>query len=130
MQAFKTKEFIASAEDDGILKELPDHVLHEAAYQVTQGLHDGSLGQCTFKKRVPLSSKGKRGGGRAIIAFQIRNDSVFLTYAYKKNKTDSITGKDLEALQFLSKTYLRLLPEQLDRALETGLIIEVKDDNQ
>ncbi len=123
MWIFKTKVFSKWAAKEG----LTDSVLLDALKEVERGLIDAPLGGQLFKKRVALVGRGKRGGGRTIIAYRA-DDRAFFIYGYSKSAQESISHDELLALRRLSSEYLDLSVEALQLALDGGALIEVEEN--
>jgi hypothetical protein len=70
-----------------------------------QGLIDADLGGHVYKKRVGIKGRGKSGGVRTLIAFQLEERAFFM-YGFAKNKRDNIEDNELEALKLLAKKLL------------------------
>jgi hypothetical protein len=56
------------------------------------------LGNCCFKIRLSISSKGKSGGARVITNIFIEGEKVFLLTIYDKSEKENITDKELKEL--------------------------------
>lgn len=82
-----------------------------------------------MKKRVAINGKGKRSGARTLIATNLKERWVFL-YGFEKNERDNITLNELTALWALAKTYLELDANQLNVAINSGELVEVKHDTE
>jgi len=94
MQIFQTRWFARWAIKEG----LTEHALINAVVEIEQGLVDAYLGNHIIKKRLAAGARGKSGGVRTILAFQIK-DKAFFIYGYAKNQRDHINEKDLKALK-------------------------------
>jgi hypothetical protein len=57
-----------------------------------------SGGKGLRKLRVPLSGRGKRGGGRVIYYYWSSEDRCYLVYAYAKNVAADLTQDQLQRL--------------------------------
>ena len=89
------------------------------------GLVDADLGGGVYKKRIALPGRGKRGGGRALIATRFRHRWFFI-YGFHKSDSENITRAELKALKALAQDLLSLDEMQLAGALASGVLIEVK----
>lgn len=92
------------------------------------GLIDADLGGHVIKKRVALPGRGKRGSLRALVAFKA-DDKVFFIYGFAKNERDNISQNELNALRLLATELLNYGPAPLAKAMTTGEIVEVSDDD-
>ena len=97
---------------------------------MVQGLVDGNLGGNLLKKRVGLSGRGKRGGGRRIVATN-RCDRWFFLYGFEKNERANISKDESKALRELAGQYLAFDDKQIELAVRSGKFMEVYyDDNK
>ena len=79
---------------------LTDEMLCQAVSEMMKGLVDGDLGGNLLKKRIGLSGRGKRGGGRTIVATN-RCDRWFFLYGFEKNERANISKDEIKALREL-----------------------------
>ena len=121
MRVFKTKWFSKWAIREG----LTDVLLKAAVEEIKSGLVEADLGGNVFKKRVPLNQRGKSSSARTILAFK-QNEDVFFVYGFSKNVRTNISHKELKALKLLAKELLNYSNEQLDKAINAGVIEEAK----
>jgi hypothetical protein len=105
-------------------ESLPDVVLCKAVQEMAQRLIDADLGGCLFKKRLARPGEGKSGGFRTLIAARIGRRYVFL-HGFPKSAKADITPGEKKALQFAGKVFLDLSDEELPKALQSGVILEV-----
>lgn len=120
MRVFKNKIFARWAK-----KLLTDQNLLTAAVEIADGDVEGDLGKKVFKKRIALPGGGKSGGVRTIVAFK-KGSNIFFIYGFEKNKRANIKVDELEGLQKLAKVYLGYTDEELDIAVETKTLVEIK----
>ena len=123
MRIFKSKWFHKWSEKE----KLTDETLIKAVNEIEKGLIDAELGGCVYKKRVPIEGQGKRGSLRTILAFKINNKAFFM-FGFPKNKRDNISEKELKALKLMAKELLNYSDLMLNKAIKTGSLIEVKND--
>ena len=121
MRVFKTKWFSKWAIKEG----LTDVLLIAAVEEIKTGLVEADLGGNVFKKRVPFKRRGKSSSARTILAFK-QNEDVFFIYGFSKNVRTNISHKELKALKLLAKELLNYSNEQLDKAINAGVIEEAK----
>ena len=121
MRAFKTKAFAKWASAEG----LDDHTLAFPVVELNRGLVDASLGGHVVKKRVALPGRGKRGGTRTLVAFKQR-DRAFFIYGYAKNEQANVRSRALRALKLLAKDLLNYSVPVLEKAVQTGVLIEIE----
>lgn len=89
-----------------------------------QGLIDADLGGRVFKKRVPLSGRGKRGGARTIIGSNPQ-DRWFFLYGFEKKDRGKIEGRELAALQKIAAALLAMDPKLLEKAVAESELEEI-----
>lgn len=103
---------------------LDDNRLYKAVEEMERGLIDADLGGGVYKKRIPLSGRGKRGGARTIIATRFEGLWFFL-YGFAKNERDNINDTELKALRKVAHDYLEVSAQGLRRLLDAGELEEV-----
>ena len=123
MRIFKNKEFNKWAAKEG----LSDHLLLLAVAEIGTGLVDADLGGGLFKKRVALGGRGKRGGARTIVAFRAKSRAFFV-YAFAKNVRANIMVKERQALKLYAEMLMSYSDQELQKALDAGALIEVKNN--
>lgn len=120
MQIFQTKWFARWAANEGLLEQ----ALRDAVSEMEQGLIDANLGGHVVKKRIGVGGRGKSGGVRTILAFQVK-DKAFFLYGFAKNQRDNIDDKELQALKKMAAHLLAYDRKALEKAIETQELIEV-----
>lgn len=120
MRIFKTKVFNKWAK--GLLT---DRNLLTAAEEIAAGDFDVSLGQKVYKKRIATIRKGKSGGARTIIAYQEGNN-LFFVDGFTKGQKANISLTEKIALQKAASVYLALCTADLNKAVKTNKLIELK----
>ena len=125
MRVFKSKAFNKWAKGEG----LGDKNLFDAAKEVAKGNVEASLGRKVFKKRIALDGRGKSAGSRTIVAFQ-QGSHLFYIFGFAKNTRPTGKDKELKDLQDLVKIYFSLTNQQLDIAVRTRKLFEVKDNER
>lgn len=106
-------------------ERLPDTVLCKAVREMESGLVDADLGGLLYKKRVARPGSGKSGGYRTLLAARIGSRYVFL-HGFPKSTTANITREEKRALQFAGKVFLELPVGNLSKALQSGVLLEVR----
>ncbi|MEA2039872.1 MAG: type II toxin-antitoxin system RelE/ParE family toxin [Thermodesulfobacteriota bacterium] len=125
-RVFRTRTFSRWMRKTG----LTDEMLCQAVSEMMQGLVDGDLGGNLLKKRIGLSGRGKRGGGRTIVATN-RCDRWFFLYGFEKNERANISKDEIKALRELAGQYLAFDVKQIELAVRSGKFMEVYyDDNK
>ena len=123
MRIFKIKEFSKWAAQEG----LTDNVLRQAVAEMERGLSGANLGGQVFKKRVALRGRGKSSGLRTLLAYRIGSKAFFI-YGFAKNVKDNVSPRELKALKAAAEIYLNYNNEELNRAVKSGVLIEVTSD--
>ena len=106
-------------------EKLPDSILCKAIREMESGLVDADLGGLLYKKRVARPGSGKSGGYRTLLAARIGSRYVFL-HGFPKSTTANITREEKRALQFAGKVFLELPVGNLSKALQSGVLLEVR----
>nr|MCH9769421.1 type II toxin-antitoxin system RelE/ParE family toxin [Gammaproteobacteria bacterium] len=89
MRIFKARFFAKWARKE----RLSDNLLWRAVCEMEQGLVDADLGGHVYKKRIALQGRGKRGGARSIIAYQVAEKAFFI-FGYSKNEKVSMSAEE------------------------------------
>ena len=106
-------------------EKLPDAALCKAVQEMESGLIDADLGSFLYKKRVARPGSGMSGGYRTLLAARIGSRYVFL-HGFPKSATANITREEKRALQFAGKVFLELPVGNLSKALQSGVLLEVR----
>jgi hypothetical protein len=122
MRAFMNKWFHHWAHREGI----SDATLFKAAEEITTGKVEAVLGGYLFKKRLPRSGGGKRGGYRVVVGYKRPKDEriVFL-YAFAKNDRANMSAKEEAALSLVAESFVSATDAQIQELLAAGSIWEV-----
>ena len=120
MRIFRTRWFVKWAKKEKILEK----ALIQAVEEMERGLIDADLGGHIYKKRVAIQGRGKSGGVRTLIAYQVQ-DRAFFIYGFAKNKRANISNKELQALQIIANNLLNHNDKMLDQLLNQKELVEV-----
>ena len=120
MRIFRTRWFVKWAKKEKILEQ----ALVQAVEEMKRGLIDADLGGHVYKKRVAIQGRGKSGGVRTLIAYQLQ-DRAFFIYGFAKNKRSNISNKELQALQIIANNLLNHNDKMLDHLLNEKELVEV-----
>lgn len=120
MRILKRKDFVRWQ----VRENLPDSVLCQAVSEIDRGLFDADLGGLLYKKRIARPGAGKRGGYRTLLSARLGDRYVFL-HGFAKNDKANITQAEKAALQYAGKVFLDLVGDALDKALLSGVLMEV-----
>lgn len=71
-----------------------------------------------------LPGGGKSGDNRTLLSVRIGNRYVFL-HEFPKSDKSNVTQDEQKALQFAGKLFLELSAENLSKALQSGVLVEV-----
>jgi len=118
---FKRKDFARWQAGE----KLPDAALCKAVEEMESGLIDADLGGGLYKKRVARPGGGKSGGYRTLLSARIGSRCVFL-HGFPKSDKANITQDEKKALQFAGRVFLELSLEDLSKALQRGVLSEVR----
>ena len=125
MRVLKRKDFARWQAGE----KLPDTALCKAVREMESGLVDADLGGFLYKKRVARPGIGKSGGYRTLLSARMGRRFVFL-HGFPKSDKANITQEERKALQFAGKVFLALSNEDLTKALDVGVLLEVCCDEQ
>jgi len=106
-------------------EDLSDVALCKAVREMERGLVDADLGGFLYKKRVARPGSGKSGGYRTLLSARIGSRYVFL-HGFAKSDRANITQDEKKALQFAGKAFLELSADALSKALQSGVLMEVR----
>ena len=106
-----------------------DQDLLAAIIEMDLGLIDADLGGNVYKKRIRLPGVGKRSGARMIVATQLMK-RWFLIYGFAKNEKSNVSGDELLYLQEVAKRLLHLSDNDIDIAIRSNEMKEVRNDEQ
>jgi hypothetical protein len=107
---------------------LTDAVLCRAVLEMRRGLIDAHLGGGIIKKRIPLPGRGKRSGGRTLLATN-RDDRWIFLVGFEKNERENIEPEDLRSIQIFAQELLKLNWVEIERRLELGSLLELCHEN-
>ncbi|WP_312283902.1 type II toxin-antitoxin system RelE/ParE family toxin [Candidatus Igneacidithiobacillus taiwanensis] len=105
-------------------EKLPDAALCKAVAEMESGLIDADLGGFLYKKRVARPGAGKSGGFRTLLSARIGSRYIFL-HGFPKSEKANISPEEKKALQFAGKVFLELDAHALEKALLSGVLLEV-----
>lgn len=106
---------------------LSDAMLLQCISEFEQGLYDADLGQHLFKKRVPLSGRGKSGGARTIFFYQ-KYEKLIFCFGFAKNAKDNLASEDKIVLHQLSGSFLKLNQNEVNKLIKIGKFFEIKKE--
>ncbi|MBI4357057.1 MAG: type II toxin-antitoxin system RelE/ParE family toxin [Gammaproteobacteria bacterium] len=121
MRIFKTRQFDRWAKKH----DLADRLLINAVKEMNGGLIDADYGANLYKKRIATGGRGKSGGMRALIAYNIEAKAYFL-YGFEKNERDNISEKEKRAYKILAKAVLQFSAGDIKKRLQDGSLVEIR----
>jgi len=121
LRIFKNKLFNKWA----LKQKIEDHTILKMVGEIMQDLYEANLGGMLYKKRIPVSGRGKRGGTRAIVAFKLHKIAVFI-YGFSKNQQHNITNTEMIALKKLTSLYVSYSDNELNHLVNNGHFTEIK----
>jgi hypothetical protein len=120
VRVFKLKVFTRFQRAEG----MRDKALWRAVQEAEMGLIDADLGGGLIKQRVARPGKGKRGGYRAIIAYRVRDRSVFL-YGFAKNAKSDLKPDERASLAKIGARWLRASNAEIEAAIVDDELREI-----
>jgi hypothetical protein len=120
MHYLKTKSFTRWAREEGIT----DSLLWEATHEFESGLFEGNLGNHLYKKRIALAGRGKSGGTRTILFYQIGKKLIFC-FGFKKNQQHDLSSLQTKALNKLSDSLQNLTEEVIIKNIKCKEFLEI-----
>jgi hypothetical protein len=121
VRIFKTKWFTRFARQEGI----DDAKLVETVQSIESGLIDADYGGGLIKQRIARDGGGKSGGYRSAVAFRSETRSIFL-FAFPKSDQENLTVVEKREYKKAATLYLGITEKQLQKALDSGALIEVE----
>jgi hypothetical protein len=120
MKFYKTLIFSKWAKKE----DVSENALNNAIDEFLKGLYEAKLGKAMYKKRIPLKGKGKRGGARSIIFYQIEKILIFC-FGYPKNVQEELDNSQRKKLEFLSSEFRKMKKSDFDNACKAGKLIQI-----
>lgn len=122
MKSYITRWFNKWADKKGI----SESQLIEAIERTKQKLGIVDLGGNLFKIRIGKEGQGRSGGYRTILAVKLGKRALFI-YGFEKNDKDNIDKKELEYYKEYAKTFLAYEEKEIERLIDTGVIIKLEE---
>jgi hypothetical protein len=123
MRVFKNKWFNHWARREGIT----DVALFQAAEEIAAGKVEANLGGCLFKKRLPRTGAGKRGGYRVLVGYKRPNaERIIFLYAFAKGEKANISEREEAALSIVAESFVSSNDEHVAELLDANLLWEVR----
>jgi len=120
MRILITKHFAKWAKKNSLKHE----TLKQAAEEIINSNVDAELGSFLFKKRIGIQNRGKRGGVRAIVFYQINNTVIFI-HGFLKSEKDNLSVKEFKAFKSIANIFLTMTQSQFEIAIKNGDFVEL-----
>src|ERR1700722_4530659 len=108
-------------------ERISDSRLLEAIQRIELGLIDADLGGGLIKQRVAREGQGRSGGYRVIIGYRVAHRAVLL-FGFAKNERENIEPAELATLREAGSAWLSAMPKQIAKAIEDGVLQEIRSD--
>jgi hypothetical protein len=125
VRVFKTKWFRRFARREGIA----DAALCDAVARAARGQIDADLGRGVIKQRVARPGQGRSGGYRTLIVYRARDRAIFV-FGFAKSERDDLETDEFEDVKTTAKLLLAYTREQLDEAIVSDELWEVRCDDE
>jgi hypothetical protein len=125
VRIFKTRAFVRFANRENI----GDEALRTAVRDAERGLVAADLGGGVIKQRIARPGEGKSGGFRTMVLHKSGKLSIFV-HGFAKSDRGNIRRDELAALKALAKEMLAYDATELAKAVASGILIEVVDDEE
>lgn len=123
MEKYKLRDFAKWL----VKQRLTDLDLNRVVDEMEKGLLGDRLGAHVYKKRVPLSGRGKRGGARCIVLYKKGNLVLFI-YGYAKNEKSDLSSQEAVQLRIFSKAFFKLSKQERLKKCGQGALIRIEDE--
>jgi hypothetical protein len=120
VRVFKVKVFTRFQRRE----RMRDEALAKAVRDAESGLIDADLGGGLIKQRVARPGQGKRGGYRTVIAWRMRDRSVFL-FGFAKNAKADLKPDELADLARIGARWQSASDDQIETAIAADELNEV-----
>ena len=108
-------------------EHVSDNVLFTAAQEIVEGKVEADLGGSLFKKRLPRSGGGKRGGYRIIVGYRKPNsERIIFLYAFDKKDKVTISDEEVAAFRLVAEDIISASDGQVSKLLTENFMTEVK----
>jgi hypothetical protein len=94
-----------------------------------RGQIDADLGRGVIKQRVARPGQGRAGGYRTLIVYRARDRAIFV-FGFAKNEREDLEPDEPEDLKTTAGLLLAYTREQLDEALMSDELWEVRCDDE
>ena len=109
--------------------EIDVEELCKAVEDAERGLIDADLGGGVIKQRVARRGAGKSGGFRTMIVFRVAELAIFVR-GFAKSEVENIGPDELSALKKPASEFLAYRQDALEKAVQSGTLMEVKCDGK
>lgn len=123
MRVFKNKWFNRWTRHE----DISDAVLYHAAEEIAASKIEANLGGCLFKKRLPRTGEGKRGGYRVLVGYKRPNaERIIFLYAFAKSDKANLSDREEAALSLVAESFVSAVDEQVLELLAINSVWEVQ----
>ncbi len=105
-----------------------DASLLKAVREMESGLVGVSLGDGLYKKRVQMPGRGKRSGGRMLLAYHDGTLAIFV-FGFSKNERVNLSLPELRTLRLFANKLLGLSTEHLEFSIAKGELKVIGNDS-
>jgi hypothetical protein len=123
IRVFKNKPFARFARKN----EISDADLCKAIQSAEAGLIAADLGGGVIKQRLARRGSGKSGGFRTLILFKTGERAIFV-HGFAKKDVENLRSDELVALRKLAAEMLAYRIEEIESAVASATLMEVKCD--
>jgi len=125
MYKLKTKWFSKWAKK----QKLVDNKLLTAIEDMQNNLSTVNLGSGLFKVRVASKGVGKSSAYRTIIIYR-EDDRAVMVYGFMKKEQENLSKEELKHFKILAKDILALAENELEKAIENNIFVEIGEENE
>jgi len=125
MYKLKTKWFSKWAKK----QKLVDNKLLTAIEDMQNNLSTVNLGSGLFKVRVASKGVGKSSSYRTIIIYR-EDDRAVMVYGFMKKEQENLSKEELKHFKILAKDILVLEENELEKAIENNVFVEIGEENE
>jgi len=125
MYKLKTKWFSKWAKK----QKLVDNKLLIAIEDMQNNLSTVNLGSGLFKVRVASKGVGKSSAYRTIVVYR-EDDRAVMVYGFMKKEQENLSKEELKHFKILAKDILALEENELEKAIENNIFVEIGEENE
>ena len=88
-----------------------------------------NLGSGLFKVRVASEGVGKSSAYRTIVVYR-EDDRAVMVYGFMKKEQENLSKEELKHFKILAKDILALEENELEKAIENNIFVEIGEENE